>query len=78
VLQALEDVVNGGNLRPFPEFQLPCLGLDMQVIHPRMVGSRMMVLHMVLELDNVAVRNVFGVDRLNERSFRYRPDVEDG
>lgn len=76
VLHALHDLVDDGRTRPLSELKLPLLCRDVQVVDPRMVGSGIVVVHMVLELDNVAVRNVLSIHRLDYWSLGYLPDAE--
>jgi hypothetical protein len=53
VFEAVEGIVNDGELRALAELQLPALGRLVEVQHPRVVGSGLALLHMVLELYNV-------------------------
>ena len=39
VLEALEDRIHQRKLRPFPKLHLGIFGLDMQILHPVVVGS---------------------------------------
>jgi hypothetical protein len=78
VLHAAKYLIDERDGRPLAEFKLPRLGLYVQLVDPAVVSGSLAMLHMVLELDNVAVGNVFGIDRLDERSFGNRPGAEDG
>lgn len=66
VLHALHDIAHDISLA---ELELPGLGLHVQLVDPAVVSSSLAMLDVLLELHNVAVGDVFGVDRLDERCF---------
>lgn len=62
VLQAQEDIVNHGSLTPLLELGLAALGVQVEVLDPIVVLGGKVGGDMLLELDNIAVRDLFGVD----------------
>lgn len=68
VLEALEDLVHHGSLTPLPQLALPLLGGQMEVLDPAVVLNGVSGGDMVLELDEVAARDLFGIDRGDDGS----------
>lgn len=62
VLQAQEDIVNHGSLTPLLELGLAALGVQVEVLDPIVVLGGKLGGDMLLELDNIAVRDLLGVD----------------
>ena len=63
VLEASEGAVQHWELRSLAELELARLVGGVQLMHPGMVSSSVLVLHMVLELDNVSIGDVLRVRR---------------
>lgn len=63
VLQTLEDLVDDGELRALAQLGPLVLVRGVDLLDPRVVSARILVLDVALELDDVGVRNLHGVDR---------------
>lgn len=68
VLQTFKELVAEGELATLPQLKLPSLLVGaVNGVQPDMVVGRLLVVHMLLELDNVAVGDGLSVGRRQDR-----------
>ena len=61
VLQTAEDIIHYWGLRSLPEIHLAGLDIEVDVLDPAVMAGRMLLCDMLLEQDDVVVRDLLGV-----------------